>query len=85
MYSNVFFPIQSDNTLSQSLLNVMDFTTPVASPLTKATLSCLTRLICLLLSKDPKGKAAYVTFFKQHTLCQLTLSFLTKIFKVFQF
>lgn len=56
----------------------MDFITTVAGILTKATLSCLTRLICLLLSKVPKGKAAYVRMplSLSCTHCQLTSSFL---------
>lgn len=70
------FPILNDNPPLCSL-NVRDFTTPVVGLLTKATLSCLTRLICLQLSKVPKGKVAYATFLKEHTLRQLTLSFLT--------
>lgn len=53
------FPVMSNNPPSLSLPNVMDFITTVAG--TKATLSCLTRLICLLLSKVPKGNDASVT------------------------
>lgn len=64
----------SNNPPLLSLLNVMDFTTVAGI---KATLSCLTRLICLLLSKVPKGEAAYVRhFLGLHTPCQLTFSYL---------
>lgn len=57
MYSNS----SHNDPPTQRILNVTDFTTPVASLLLTAT---LTRLICLLLTPEAR-------LLMQHTLCQV--------------